>query len=317
MAAAKKSPAGQKASKGQGAKGQPAGKQPSGTAGLTPQTFRVDTGLARIEPDPYSEGGWVFVLNGVQSSHIMDDPTVLEFEYMQWIAAAVEHHFTDHAERLNFLHLGGGACTLPRWSLAVYPESRSLVVEIDAALVTKMREILDLPRAPKLRLRAEDARTAIDSLTEDSRDVIIRDVFATDATGWNLTTLEFLGEVRRVLRPGGLYTANIGSRMDLTAAKEDIATTLAVFPHVCVIADPAMFKGRRAGNFVVVASDEPFEPDAQLNRVLLGSGVPAQAWGTGRVRAFCAGATVRRDADEPEPPAGTGPDGEGPALAGV
>lgn len=282
--------------------------------GVMAQSFRIDTGLARIEPDPYSDGGWVLWINGVQSSHLSEDPMVLEFEYMQWIAAAVEHRFTDHEAKLNVLHLGGGACSLPRWSLAAYPNSRSLVVEIDGALTEKVRDLFSLPRAPKLRIRVGDAREAVETITESTRDIVIRDVFSTDRTSWRCTTVEFLEHVQRVLTPGGLYLANIGDRSDLKGSKSEMATALAVFEHVCVIADPAMFKGRRAGNFILVGSDTPFEPDAALSRVLLGSAVPAQAWDTDRVREFCSGAEVRRDAnvpdDEPKP-------GDRPALAGL
>ncbi|WP_226338374.1 spermidine synthase [Arthrobacter sp. UM1] len=279
------------------------------------QSFRIETGLARIEPDPYSDGGWVLWVNGVQSSHIAEDPARLEFEYMQWIAAGIEHRFTDREAKLNFLHLGGGACSLPRWSLAVYPESRSLVIEVDAALSEKVREVFDLPRAPKLRIRDEDARKAVDGMKANTRDVVIRDVFSTDKTDWSCTTQEFMEGVQRILRPGGLYLSNIGDRAELKDSKQEMATALEVFEHVAVIADPAMFKGRRSGNFVLMAADEPIQPDAQLAKVLRGSAVPAQVWDTEKVREYCAGASVRLDKDDPAP--GETPEAERPALAGM
>ncbi len=258
--------------------------------------FPIDTGLAKIESDPFSDGGWLLWVNGVQSSHIALDPLHLEFEYMQWIAAAVKDTLTDPQEKLTMLHLGGGACSLARWGLAAYPQSRHVVVEIDGKLAERVRDAFDLPRAPLLRIRQGEARAVLETLTDSTRDVIIRDVFAGSTTPRPLTTVEFLEHAARVLAPGGLYIANVGDRPDLKGAKSEMATTLAVFPHVMAIADPAMFKGRRSGNVILVGSERPIEPSAALSRELLGSGVPAQAWDTERVRAFSAGAEIQRDA---------------------
>jgi spermidine synthase len=268
---------------------------PSAPAGPIEGEFPIDTGIGKIEKDPFSDGGWLLWVNGVQSSHIADNPLTLEFEYMQWIAAAINDLIPDPAEKMTMLHLGGGACTLARWGLAAYPNSRHVVVEIDGKLADRVREAFDLPRAPLLRIRQGEARSVLETLTDGTRDVIIRDVFAGSATPRPLTTVEFLEHAKRVLTPGGLYIANVGDRPDLKGAKTEMATARAVFRHVMAIADPAMFKGRRAGNVILVASDRAPEPSAALSRELLGSGVPAQAWAADRVRAFSAGAEILRD----------------------
>ncbi|NED61126.1 spermidine synthase, partial [Streptomyces sp. SID10244] len=81
-----------------------------------------------------------------------------------------------------------------------------------------------LPRAPRLRIRVGDGREVLAGLTEQTRDVIIRDAFAAARTPRHLTTLEFTEQVRRVLAPDGLYLANCGDSRGLTLARAEVAT---------------------------------------------------------------------------------------------
>jgi spermidine synthase len=238
------------------------------------------------------------------SSHIdLADPLLLEFEYMRWMSALVESRWPPESKpKLRLLHLGGGACSLARYFHASYPEARQVVVELDGKLAEYVRGWFDLPKAPMLRLRVGEAREVTETLTPDTRDVIIRDVFAGAFTPRSLTTREFNQHARRVLAPGGIYIVNSGDAPDLKNAREDAATIAATFEHTMIIADPAMLKGRRYGNMVMAGSDQPFDDDPQLTRRLLGGGVPAHIWDDAKVRAFAAGSPIRHDPVElPDP----------------
>ena len=56
------------------------------------------------------------------------------------------------------------------------------VVEIDAKLAELVRGWFDIPRAPLVRIRVGEARAVTESLSEDSRDLVIRDVFSGSTT---------------------------------------------------------------------------------------------------------------------------------------
>ncbi len=84
--------------------------------------------------------------------------------------------------KLRGLHLGGGACSLARYFHAAYPDARQVVVELDGKLAEYVRGWFDLPKAPLLRLRVGEAREVTETLTPDTRDFIIRDVFAGSLT---------------------------------------------------------------------------------------------------------------------------------------
>ncbi|GHC98899.1 spermidine synthase [Zhihengliuella salsuginis] len=261
------------------------------TDGPVEGEFEIDTGTARLERDRFSTG-WILYVNGVPSSHVdLAAPEQLDFEYMRWIAALMRARFApdDFGERkLRALHLGGGACSMARWVHATY-EARQVVVELDGKLADYVRQWFDLPRAPLLRLRQGEAGQVLGSLTEATRDVVIRDVFAGDATPDALTGEETARDADRVLDAGGLYIVNCGDRPDLANFRREAGVLRSVFGHVVAVADPAMFKGRRRGNVIIACSQEPVVAEvaaAGLRRELLGGGVPAAYWDEEKVRAF-------------------------------
>ncbi|QDY89478.1 spermidine synthase [Arthrobacter sp. UKPF54-2] len=278
----------------------PKGARPDGPAA---GVYYIDTGDCELTPDQDNSTGWLLRINGVMSSHIdLADPLFLDFEYMRWIAALVESRWPLAARpKLRALHLGGGACSLARYFHAAYPDARQVVVELDGKLAEYVRGWFDLPKAPLLRLRVGEAREVTESLTPQTRDLIIRDVFAGAVTPRPLTTAEFTEHAKRVLAPGGIYLVNSGDAPALANAREDAATIAAAFKHTMIIADPAMLKGRRYGNMIIAGSDEPFDDDPGLARRLLGGAVPAHSWDDAKVRAFAAGAAVRHDPTAPEP----------------
>lgn len=265
------------------------------TAYPVPGEHPIDTGLAELEEEPGSPGSWLLKINGMQSSHVdLNDPLRLDFEYMRWMAALIEDRWRP-TERLRALHLGGGACSLARYLVATFPDSRNTVVEIDGQLAAKVREWFGLPKAPLLKIRVGEARAVTTSLTENSRDVIMRDVFSGRFTPSPLLTEEFTGEVKRVLSPEGIYLLNCGDTPALTNARREAATVAAAFRHTVIIADPPMLKGRRFGNLVIAGSDLPLATGAGLPRKLLAGAMPATLWDDEQVRRFARNQQVFKD----------------------
>lgn len=274
-------------------------REHKGTAGPdggpVPGIHTIDTGMCELVPDRFNPNGWVLHINGVPSSHIdLADPAQLDFEYMRWISSLATSQWPS-TFRLRALHLGGGACSLARSFAVTFPDARQVVVELDGALAGRVREWFDLPRAPLLRIRVGEAREVTESLSDSSRDLIIRDVFAGSRTPAPLTTLEFVQHAKRVLDAAGVYVVNCGDSPDLAMARREAATISAAFTHTVIIADPAMLKGRRYGNVILAGSDAPLGEDPGLARELLGGGVPAHLWRDNQVTRFISGAAVLTD----------------------
>lgn len=269
------------------------------TGGPIEGVYEIDTGTCELLKDRWQPGGWILKINGAESSHIdVDDAGTLDFEYMRWFAALIGPHWARDT-RLRALHLGGGACTMARYLADAYPDARQVVVEIDQKLTELVREWFDLPRAPLLRIRVGEARAVLETLTENSRDLILRDVFSGILTPTPLTTLEFTQHARRVLSPGGIYMVNCGDTREMAVARRECATISTVFEHTVVISDHAMLKGRRTGNIVIAGSDVPIGESAAATRELLMGAVPAALWQTEQVGRFASGSAVLMDPDLP------------------
>ena len=227
---------------------------------------------------------------------------------MRWIA-----DFLTHARRWDkprLTHLGGAACTLPRYFASAWPGSRNTVVEIDMELARLARELFDIPRSPAVKIRVGDAREETFGFKPGTRDVIIRDVFSSATTPRGLTTVEFYTAARASLSEHGVYVANCGAHPDLKEAREELAGMLEVWPHVGAIADPPMLKGRRYGNIILIGANEPVEASPALTRDLLKGAVPAQFRGEEWARQLAT--TPRRDpppAPGPESPPASAPPG--------
>ncbi|WP_396124929.1 spermidine synthase [Corynebacterium sp. ES2715-CONJ3] len=262
--------------------------------------YPTSSGSVEVRADSFSPGDWEVLVNGVPSSHISQDPLRLEYEYMRWIVAAIEPWVENclDPQKLRVTHLGGGACSLARYMVARYPASRNTVVEIDGDLARMVREWFDLPRSPQLKIRVGDARTVTDSFVDRSRDIIIRDVFAGDQTPSSLRTIEFFHQVAASLDSSGLYCANCGDHSDLSLAKSELKTMGEIFPYRAAIADPAMLKGRRYGNMILLASSSPLplrDQAPHMTKMLLRGAVPAQYKDEEWVKQFCASGKILHD----------------------
>ena len=232
---------------------------------IPPGPTAVAGGTAELLADADRDGSWMLLVDGTPQSHVdLVDPTHLEFEYVRRMGHVLDLAGEERAP-LEVLHLGGGALTLPRYLAVTRPGSQQRVVEIDQPLTDLVRSYLPLPRGARIRVRAADAREGLKATRTASMDVIVTDVFAGARTPAHLTTLEFVTDAQRALRPGGVYLANVADGPALRFLRAQAATLRATFANVCLLAEPGTMRGRRFGNVVAVASDAAL-PLADLSR---------------------------------------------------
>jgi spermidine synthase len=273
---------------------------------LPPGPTAVSGGTAELLADADRDGSWMLLVDGTPQSHVdLDDPTHLEFEYVRRMGHVLDLAGEPGAP-LDVIHLGGGALTLPRFVAVTRPGSRQRVVEIDQPLTDLVREHLPLPRGARIRVRADDARVGLAALHTDSADVVVCDVFAGARTPAHLTSTEFAAEAHRVLRPGGVYAANVADGPPLRFARAQVATLCSVFRHVCLLAEPGILRGRRFGNLVAVASDAEL-PIAEFLRRCARDPMPSRVVHDEDLQRFAGTARPVHDVDavaSPEPPDG-------------
>ena len=273
---------------------------------VPPGPSPVDGGTAELLGDADRDGSWVLMVDGTPQSHVdLEDPTHLEFEYVRRMGHVLDLA-AEAGRPVDVVHLGGGALTLPRYVAATRPGSRQRVVELDEPLTELVRAHLPLPRDARVRVRAADARAGLAALPPASADVVVSDVFAGARTPAHLTTVEYAQEARRVLRPGGTLAVNVADGPPLRFARGQVATLRAVFPQVCLLAEPGTLRGRRFGNLVAVASDGEL-PIPALVRHCAADPMPSRVVEGDELERFAGSARPVHDVDavaSPEPPEG-------------
>jgi len=270
-------------------------------------TRTVDHGTAKLMPDVDRRRAWLLTVDGAPQSYVdLDEPDHLEFEYARRLGHVLDC-VAEPGKPLDAVHLGGGALTLPRYLAATRPGSRQAVVEADRGLLALVAEHLPVPEGEGIAVHGSDARAWLESAAADSADVLVADVFGGSRVPAHLTTEAYARAADRVLRPTGVYAANLADGAPFAFLRSQLATFSAVFEHLALIAEPAVLRGRRFGNTVLVASHEELDIEA-LARRAAADVFPARVEHGPQLRRFIGGAKPVRDEDavpSPEPPGGS------------
>jgi spermidine synthase len=202
--------------------------------------------------DAERPGGWWLVVGGSEQSFVdLDDPSHLEFEYVQMMGDVIETMFPEDTP-LAALHLGGGLCTVPRWVADRYPGSRQRVVESDEEVA---RIAASLRPMPKLDLVIGDAREVLTRTRRGSVDLLVSDVYVGPDTVMSVYPQPVLARARTVLREDGLYVCNISDAAPFELARTVAGMLRELYGEVALMAEPGVLRGRRSGNFVLAATD--------------------------------------------------------------
>lgn len=263
----------------------------------------ADRPRLELPTDPH--GGVTVVVDGQPQSYVVpDDPAMLGFEYIQHMAAILG---LLPSGQIGVTHVGGAGLTLARYVHHTRPGSPQIVLEPDEALTAEVRRLLPLPKGHRIRVRPMPGEEGVVALRPDSADVLVLDAFCEGRVPTGLTTVEFLREVRRVLRPTGLFIANLPDEPGMRfVARVAAAAGKAGLNRRVLVATHDVLKGRRFGNVVLVASAQRFDV-AALQRTVARSPFPTGIRDS--VATWCAGAapsTAAEPARSPSAPAARG-----------
>lgn len=213
-------------------------------ARTTPVTLATWGDLV-VERDPARPSGRLLRQGGMDASYVdLADPSHLEFDYMRWMRIVLRA-----ARARRVIHVGGGACALPRALAVEDPEGRQEVCEVDPDVLDVAREYLGLRRARGLHVRVAEGRAFIARQRDATWDAIAVDAFVTATVPRRLITVEALADAARV---APLTLVNV---LDDRAGREVhlIAAGLSAgYPRVWAL-------GGRTGNTIVVGSVRRFD----------------------------------------------------------
>jgi spermidine synthase len=216
-----------------------------------------DPGMIELVADDDGRGGVMVMVDGTPQSHVnLADPRSLGFEYIAHFAAVID---TLPAGPLGITHIGGAGLTLARYVNAERAGSPQIVLEPNVALTELVRRELPLPRHHRIKVRPVDGLTGIGQLADASADVVVLDAYADGRVPAELSTVEFLTDARRVLRPTGTMLLNLADEPNMAYVRRVYAGLVKVFGHVALIGTHEVLKGKRFGNSVAVASASPLD----------------------------------------------------------
>lgn len=250
--------------------------------------------------------GYLVQVGGTDQSYVdLDDPTRLEFDYVQRMAHVIDLLGTAGAP-MRFVHIGGAGLTLPRYVTATRPTSAQIVLEPAEHITELVRAELPLPRRSGIKVRPVDGAEGLAALRDGHADVIVLDAFDGAQVPAHLSTTEFFADIARVLDERGTLLVNLGDTASFVWSRRVLAGLRSALPQLMVSAEPATLKGRRFGNLLVVASRGEV-PSANLRRRAAGSPFPYSVLGPAEVASRFAGGTpfTADDAEQsPAPPHG-------------
>lgn len=139
----------------------------------------------------------------------------------------------------NYLVLGGGSYTIPRYIHHFYPDIHIDVAEIEPRLYTLAQDYFELPTTPNITNYEQDARVFLQSTTT-KYDVIFSDVMNSGLfIPPHVATVEFFEAFKNRLAPDGIAILNFIGSLDTrqTSLTGSMIKTIAtVFPNYKLLA---------------------------------------------------------------------------------
>ena len=205
------------------------------------QFIRVEDDLARNERYMIADNKRNLPQGGIN----LKDPDELLFEYTRLSFTSLA--FLDK-EPKDVLFVGLGAGVMPRYFNRYYGDANIDVVEIDPDIFLLAKKYFHFVEKEKMKVHIADGRVFI-KRSPEKYDMIFLDAYKGDSIPFHLTTIEFLREVKKRLKKGGVVVSNILSGSTNKYFWSMVRTYRKEFGQLYI------YRGEKVDNFVFVAKD--------------------------------------------------------------
>jgi spermidine synthase len=187
----------------------------------------------------------------LQGGIYIDKPEKLLFEYTQMSFIGLA--FLDR-EPKQVLFIGLGAGSMPRYFHRYYPNVQIDIVEIDQDIHYVAKKYFHFKEKENMKTYIADGRVFI-KRAQKKYDMIFLDAYQGDYIPFHLTTVEFLQEVKHLLKDDGIVIANIRSPYKNKLFYSMIQTYKEVFPYLYI------FKGKKSRNYIFITTERTVKKD--------------------------------------------------------
>ena len=217
--------------------------------------YEKDTLFSHLDVIEFGDNRSLYLDGMRHSSMNLNDPLDLVIDYTEYfhLGMLFNSNFND------VLFVGGGGFTGPKNFLALYPETKIDVIEIDSDVIDVAKDYFELETGPRLHVFNADARQHL-SMFDKKYDLIILDAYASSYVPYHLLTHEFYQLLENRLQPDGIIISNLigsieGSKSPLV--RSAFKTMSETFPVSYVF--PTENKPTNQQNIMIVASNHPYE----------------------------------------------------------
>ncbi len=214
----------------------------------------------------------------VQGSMLLDEPYLLELEYVQRMMAGLLFFDALTAPKLHAMQLGLGSAALTKFCYKKLRTTTS-AIEINPQVIAACRSWFKLPKDDKRLIVIEaDAGLEIQkSQHRETVDLLHVDLYDHEAAAPVLDSLEFYEHCYQLLKENGVMTVNLFGRN--ASYEQSLAKIAEAFGPQALWA----FRPTKEGNTVVLAQREPTRPERAellLRAAEIESrwGLPAKKW---------------------------------------
>lgn len=140
-----------------------------------------------------------------QGGILINEPDKLIFEYTRMAFTSLA--FLDR-EPEEVLFVGLGAGVMPRYFNKYYPDASVDSVELDPEMFEIAKKYFYFQEKANMKVHIMDGRIFM-KRTKKKYDMIFLDAYRGEHIPFHLTTVEFLREIKRKLKEGGVVVSNI------------------------------------------------------------------------------------------------------------
>lgn len=188
----------------------------------------------------------------VQSGMFLDSDKLV-FDYAKYYHLI--RHFKPDFE--NTLMIGGAGYSFPKDYLNTYKNAKMDVVEIDPQMTEIAKKYFNLPENPRLNIIHQDGRIFLNNAESTKYDAVLMDAFGSlFSVPFQLTTLEAVEQINRILKSDGIVIFNLGGSISGDASRflnAELKTYQQIFPQVYLFKVNADYTDSQLQNLIIVA----------------------------------------------------------------
>ncbi len=188
----------------------------------------------------------------VQSGMFLDSDELV-FAYAKYYHL-IRHFKPDFNETLM---IGGAGYSFPKDYLKTYKTAKMDVVEIDPQMTEIAKKYFRLEENPRLNIIHQDGRIFLNRAASNKYDAVLMDAFGSlFSVPFQLTTIEAVEQINRVLKSDGIVIFNLGGAIEGDASRflnAELKTYQQIFPQVYLFKVNADYTDTQLQNLIIVA----------------------------------------------------------------